>query len=1102
MRLLLIIISFLFISTIVAQEEQQNDEILEKLIFRLEKGERKALRDLVSLMDEKSSNKQIINTLQAYTLFLPEEIDIHKAKKEAILEFYYQNESKFYFDPISNAYYITPLEQRKTTFKVESTGEFGLKNKTLLFKKYQEELQAGDILKTKEQILEQIAALKIKQSEQFLLEIIQNPKSDFYLKACQFLSYYPSLKNLDVLLQQVKKGTLKINEIKTTISNISNLHLSVSDPKIYFNWYKDQMEDKETIEALQELGFEYFFQTRPQYFVQLVDYYGYLYNQTGAYYWTQTNAERALLKTKQSRGLYFIAAKLISHKHIKKEQIHSIIKKLEKLTNLQFYTADNQRLLEANVENWKLKKDFVAYWARHQNEFEWDDTRGFFINKNIEKNLSKTYEKYFQLLNSKNTKAAKEAFVNLTQGDPILIAHLAEKFRNLLQNQNTNIPPLQYYYLENLSEFVQYAKENNILLQHSTQVQHTFDQLASYQGNIYTLENKIIETLNLKTIHNFEYNAFLYHHKQVSFSISRILDVFYSKNWLKLINNEEHFRAYLKKASLFKSIGTIGSCNSYLQKIDIKQVPVVHKLRLIQQHESDNSIIAVIQKLLNSSKTPQGYNSKEIDRFITSPLSFNKRVIKTLPPPKKSDVKQIFKKLNNPNTPQEINLLYNYLELHSNISFVPNIFELLKSKRRKYAVLMENYAVLLLENIYDFEFSSEENKHEDWLVYWKKNKTSYKDWGKQFLSFRIEKLQSQKQLSIETINEILQSQHYDQNVHEKLIFGVLKNLKTPNDILKLNLKSKIKDERYLAIFEKIDFHYKKIDNLSRFFDLPPQKLFSFLHKKIDPFSNYQKGYIFMRLFRQYWFESYILKNQDDTISKQIKSYINTYLQESQFISEYEEEQVYLRLAQLQIGTLPITQKIPKIIEFDLPIESKEILFKNILSQISFDELKEITPYFEQINTLCQSNIFSFLKTDFGLPIEQFNRQENRNQFIKNINTLTEKALYLKYLQKYELNLYDSDKLDYKKIYNILKYDTSFAFENGGGEIRDDYVYPTIKILELEHQTTLGFHKKLNENQHFYIHNSRKRAKAWMRYLEKNNLVDFKTYEPPSFKDKE
>ena len=57
------------------------------------------------------------------------------------------------------------------------------------------------------------------------------------------------------------------------------------------------------------------------------------------------------------------------------------------------------------------------------------------------------------------------------------------------------------------------------------------------------IEDNLIQNLTLDEINALEYWSLIYSKSQsLSYSAARILDVFYSKNWNKLISNKKHYQ--------------------------------------------------------------------------------------------------------------------------------------------------------------------------------------------------------------------------------------------------------------------------------------------------------------------------------------------------------------------------------------------------------------------------------------------------------------------------------------------------------------------------------------------------------------------------------
>jgi hypothetical protein len=88
----------------------------------------------------------------------------------------------------------------------------------------------------------------------------------------------------------------------------------------------------------------------------------------------------------------------------------------------------------------------------------------------------------------------------------------------------------------------------------------------------------------------------------------RILDIFYSKNWNKLIADNKYLSCYLKKSALFDELGIIGICNSYLKKFSGSSQSTLTQLKTFKT--SDNDVKLQIEKVLSQSNNPNSKKAK------------------------------------------------------------------------------------------------------------------------------------------------------------------------------------------------------------------------------------------------------------------------------------------------------------------------------------------------------------------------------------------------------------------------------------------------------------------------------------------------------------
>jgi len=171
----------------------------------------------------------------------------------------------------------------------------------------------------------------------------------------------------------------------------------------------------------------------------------------------------------------------------------------------------------------------------------------------------------------------------------------------------------------------------------------------------------------------------------------------------------------------------------------------------------------------------------------------------------------------------------------------------------------------------------------------------------------------------------------------------------------------------------------------------------------------------------------------------------------------------------------------------------------LLSKIKYSQIGEAIKSIENLS-ISEFVKYSFLERDFGFSyIGDLMKIENRREFLENYQKFDELELYKHYLRHSGIDFTNSDnKIDFDKIYELLKYDINNAFAGGGGSIKDNGVYAIIKILELTFKTTLGYPNKLCSSNNMYACDSRGRAMEWMNYLQVNNHLKSEHSEPVSF----
>ncbi|HFC00740.1 MAG TPA: hypothetical protein ENJ53_08045 [Phaeodactylibacter sp.] len=702
-----------------------------------------------------------------------------------------------------------------------------------------------------------------------------------------------------------------------------------------------------------------------------------------------------------------------------------------------------------------------------------------------------------------------KSFIQLTEGTPAEILSLSNKYRQLLRSYNKTLPSIRHLYLEELSQLIDFCKNNNISYQPSTRLQRKLDHLREKisETERYQLENRIINSLQLSEITALEYYACLYEkNNDFTFSAGRILDYFYSQHWSAIIHSDAQLRLYLKKTALLKRIGTIGSCNVYVNKLKIDSKDLTKRLNELLEVEPDDDIIMLIE-LLSPQKVI--VKSSELDEFIESPIDFSKNDIRVLPLASLDDFQKIINKMKQEPDVNVLKKYLAYLRKTSQINAVPIYFQLIDNQTvitKKYntPITLADLIIPVIEGAYKHHFVPKEKTRpfatEKWRHLWKTDKKNYKDWVNLFFEQKLKELQFADKLNIKTINEVFAAKHYAPKYKATCLQG-LKKIRPIKAIKKLKTPEKLSVKTDLQYFEDFYFSYKELDDIPKLFKVDDaQMMFDYLVERSADFDVSELGTFWNNIFRQAWFLEFINKNnKTNTKLENIKTALQTYLNESDLISEYEEQTTNLNISIIESLGKDLISKLMDSIHSTKDESTKALIQQSILARASYHDIGKIVAIIDQLSSNQNFQPYLFLQKDFGLPIFDLDNEKTRKGVIAHHQKMTEAAFYSFYLKAFGVDfLTKKNKLDFQKIDNLLQYEVITPFVGGGGSHRDQFTYGLVKILELHFDTRLGFHEKLNENQTFYSFTSTKRAAAWRTYLLDNQLVTHDKNTPPSF----
>jgi hypothetical protein len=1102
------------------------EELLTVLKQDIHNGQHRTIRDLISLLDHPQISDKIRQVLKSHTFFTDKEVDVMEANKAELLSFYYNYAEQIKYSEVLNAFFITPIEQYEVSFELKHNEEYQADQAGSIFRRLLIDLNSeleNKKHKEAQKTIEEIIALQLDDREVYLnilkdsrlMNLQEVTRNTIYKSLMNTLDSYHDIEVVEIALQMVEGGYLDEPFVTQLLTNITNnkpdLGTQFESPSDFFQFLVDSLG---SIDEIRSYGYEKLFNSRLSFFQFPVDYYGKLLGLSDSLPWVKKNVFYDLQKAQHPRAFFYIAADL--YKNLKENPAFNStlhLRILHSITNTKVgVKGQDEKITFDPLQDEVAMFNYFLFWATHYEDFEWDESRQIFTNKMETLAKTQDYERLFRRLNSKNDTIAMESFVQLTEGDPLEIRLLAKKYRQLLRNQNTSLPSLEYQYLEQLSLLTEFCRINKISYKIEPALVKKISKLLTAKSNSerYLIENEIIETLTVDDITAFEYWACLTEsNKDVSFSVGRILDWVYSKHWNEILYNKDRLRLFLKKSYLFEKIGVSGICNAYLHKFSTHntvQQQLIEELSLI---ESDVDILTQTSLLL-ISETEDGTQSYSINDFLHDPLAFNRRDIKILPSPSETDVQKIVAIIKSEQEQEVIKKLFSYLWLHPDISYVPYLFELIDDERivtqkENLTVSVADNIIPIVENVYGHNFEITPQKPfatERWRALWKEDGVHFANWEQHFFEQKLDSLQYWKTLKIEKLNELTASNYYSEK-YKSIILNNLKKVNPLRDIRKLSIEPKLSVEKDLEYFQNFNFSYKELDDIPKLFDITELNvdlMLTFINEKSATFENSEKGSLYNNLFRTQWLSNYISQGKLNPASvEKIITILITYLNESEFMSEFEDQMTQLNIAQLQFMGKSIQEKIDATLSLDADKGSKAKILKSIIATISYDEIGLIVSRFDEMSAILGNNIYAFLSTDFGIPVFSFDSMKEQELFIQNHKEMSPSEFYTYYLKKFGLDIFSKkDKLDYQNIYNILRFDIVSPFAGEAGGKRELYIYGVIKLLELQFNTQLGFHEKLNESQTFYNFSATNRAKAWLKYLEDEKLISTQTLLPPSF----
>jgi hypothetical protein len=991
--LLLTILSGLFPPQLSGQSDVNVDSLQLVLTEQIQRGNWRALRDMATFLDKPAHANLARRVLLNHTFFTPSELDVAQATREQCLSFFYDKRNDMKFSDILNAFYVTPIENQTETIHLtrveaaEIDPSVSLRILTAQFDSLAlKKQETYDVQK----LIRKIGALETPESYDWLRRTLTllpfgKKATTVNLALCEALANEPSAENLKTVLTAVEQGFVPEALLSVVCLQMTNYTTSPRQARFL-------LDSLGSSELLRTAGYERMFDTRLNYFYEKVDYFAKIFVQHETPEWLQISARFDMLSTRMPRLLFYLAAQM----RLKPQQTAYYAHYLNRLTNVDCKNAISNLATSntPNISNIPIslnaiekQKDIVRWWAIHAEDFEWDESEQRFVSKAEATARAEELERQVRRLGSSNDSVAFAAFVHLTEGDPPTVVAMVERFRPILRAYNTHLPPLNYTYLEQMTALSAYCRKHGFALKLSPNLAILMDSLRQpiSEKTRYRIENQILAQADIGDISAIEFYGLLYSaNADWGFSIGRIIDIFYSKNWKRVLDNDAQLRLYLKKSALFKNIGVAGVSSMYDKKFDRRDEHVRLRLAHIVRSESDGDIQDNVQDWRTTASLAQ--KNEDSGGVAGHP--------------------------------------------------------------------------------YD-EASSDES-----------------------VESRLRRLQVDGSFSIADLNAIVGASKFSET-YRPLVIKLLKKITPLSSIRSFKLKNWFKVSRDLAAFADLEIGAKDLDDVIRVFEVDDDAaMWAFIEAQTTLYTIAEKAGFWNSMFKVSWFNDVLYGNllkpaQRDSVLGVLRKYLTP---SDEVLSEFEEQITLVHIAELENMGKTLTEKLESTLALDAPDMMKTAVQTAILARLTYEDIGTAVRYAYRYTRQEEGGaLMSFLTMDFGLPFFTYTKEE-WGQFIENHLIMSKKDFYIFYLKRFGVSFQTADgKLDYAKIYEILRFDAVQPFTTGGSP-RDFFTFGVIKLLEFEFKTTLGFHEKLNENQSFYVISTAKRATEWRTFLLSKKLI--------------
>lgn len=1064
---------------------EYNGSPFQDLEKQLKAGKIRALRDVGTYLGQgDDTRQQAIHLLQKYSIFSAEEINLKESlSREAWMDFYYANQEAIRFSNLLHAFYLKPVEKQVSDFKLKKI-KYSLGTKFQLSKElFEDDVSSKIVLTETKRLIETVKfshdPMEYWPQKKKLVNLSRkhlNKKNLILIdKLAELLTYFREEADFKQIAALSKMGLLSYKSTIKHLAFLSNHNLytlNVPEDEI-IDRYSFVLDSLGSLDIMVAHGYKSLFKFNKAHFISEVDYYGRILSESEMHPHVLHNVLRDLIGTQDPVALFYIASQCYAQRFDQFQSAWSqddYLKFLEELTYTDVGVRTSSGKIEFEKTIWNDPdglRNFLVYWANRNEDFYWNEDLNIFENHILLNEERSVYEVALQQLNSKDEKVAFAGLDKLIHGEAEIVIPLLSRYEDLLKHTHPQLPNLKGDVLPTLILINDYCLLNDIPTQLSKKLSAELSALSELKKpkERFEQENKILSLLKFENITAIELWAVNQNnHLENSFSADRIINNFYSRYWCAISQSEKEFSLFLKKMTLF------GSFHNYMQNALVPDCPV-HNLA-DQIAESDVDISESLARVL--AKEFYAANPKSLfarANYITE------ESINDLPAPTSNMIPFILEAMKEPKSPKHKHLLIQYFNKHITKAHRNVLLEVLKTGET------QEWVVLMLEQLYQIETPHKTDKEQQnfWLSNWKAAGKDADKLGERLWKLQFDNLVEMNKISATQLSLLCNSPYLTQNKAKKVL-PLIGKFEPINEIWKINFTTKLNVKESLPYFKNIPFPENYFKTFPSFFENKDKHLvIDFL---IEKSKSMEQGVIFNDLVGEQWFLDLLEADvvSDNTV-QQLETILNTYYDESDWLTEMEELNIEINLFNLASRSNSTLEKLKSSINTSISAEAKAAIQIKLLSRINYEELAATLKLWPNLAQTPELRNYNFASKDFGIPFFDLQDDTAREGLLKKLNTKKPIDVYGFYLADFGISFLKNQKPDLSAIRTILRNDLNVPFSGNGGVVRDQYVFGLLKYLEFYYNDNLGFHPKLNENQSYYQYNSRKRAQKWLRFLE-------------------